>query len=158
MTFVNVKHLNLSTKLGMSAAYVALRPSGACTVPHYVSREQPRVTVEIDPDTRQLRLKFGEEGSMKLTGKSRVGFNLAKRIAMSMLEDSDGKQKYVPLQLQDDGWWYGCYDGRADPKDILPKRNLKSIVQFSGNASAAQIKKMAQFMLNHKPSLGEDSE
>lgn len=65
--------------------------------------------LELDEVTNQVRVKCGSDSGAKLSGRSGGQFSVGKSFGRKVIP-KDKDRTLIPLQLKDDGWWYGSYE------------------------------------------------
>lgn len=74
----------------------------------YGDAKPSSIEVQIDAETKQVRLRTGEGLSHKLCGRVGHTFSFPKAAAKEVIP-SGGKSLKIILTSGGDGWWYGEY-------------------------------------------------
>ena len=70
------------------------------------------IEMEVDFETRQVRLRVGENLPKTLTGRVKHTFNIPVAAYKNIVPAGEKNIK-IALTKSDDGWWYGRFGGAA---------------------------------------------
>lgn len=111
MAFVSIVTGGRGRKRDTSGISVKYSKSGSvqCYVGVDIRENNRFIFVEIDEDTRQIRVKpTPDEKGAKMSGVSGGAFSVTKKLGDAVIPSGLGKT-FIELERSADGWWYGNY-------------------------------------------------
>lgn len=85
---------------------LTIRESGTCYITKKMAGVNKTIRVEIDFESKKIRLQTGSDLERKLVGRVGVCFSVPKSLCRSLVTPGEKKLK-IPMIYHDDGWWYG---------------------------------------------------
>lgn len=83
--------------------------AGYITKAVYGKSKPPTIDVQIDNQTKTIRLRTGECLPQKLSGRVGHSFSVPAAVAKLIIPEGEKSLK-IYLDKSNDGWWYGQYE------------------------------------------------
>lgn len=112
MAFVSqVGYARNNSKTGLSVKF-SKSGSTSCYVTVAISRGFRFIEVELDEETRRIRLKPSQESGARMSGKAGGQFSISKSFGRRVIPQGE-TYTFIELKKLDDEWWYGSYSASA---------------------------------------------
>ncbi|ELY5842303.1 ead/Ea22-like family protein [Cronobacter sakazakii] len=100
-----------NSKTGLSVKF-SKSGSTSCYVTVAISRGFRFIEVELDEETRRIRLKPSQESGARMSGKVGGQFSISKSFGRRVIPQGE-TYTFIELKKFDDEWWYGSYSASA---------------------------------------------
>lgn len=120
MAFVSIEDLRKHSRSDAKGPVVTFRRAGNGYINQAVfdGPKQPTIDVEIDAESKQVRLRTGDNCVRKLVGRVGHTFSFPRKAANEVIPKEEEAIR-IALKKGDDGWWYGSYGADAQEEAKL---------------------------------------